>query len=309
MRYEQFSVNELTVGKIFNEYGNNITPGANPSGAFDYFVDINAAAAGTGLSWASPVKTLAAAIALSNTSIGSSVNRFWARRNRIFVVGDEVTESLTVLPEKCDIIGVGTDLRPFPRIFGKHTIALAKVGCRFINVGFNSNATGVMMTIPAGSHGFGLLGCTFTATAAGVTKGLMITDCAHVRINDNVFTVGAGSMTNILGLALSVEGAASIHDTKIQRNHITASLGIHVVESSAAAMGSLIEGNIIRATGKAINEASGDFQVVNNRWMTDLDTSTSTDGYTFNLQLAAGNIQMGVTGLCDAVPFMKIAEA
>ena len=37
--------------------------------------------------------------------------------------------------------------------------------------------------------------------------------------------------------------------------------------------------------------------------------STSTDGYTFNLQLAAGNLQMGVTGLCDSVPFVKIAES
>jgi len=42
--------------------------------------------------------------------------------------------------------------------------------------------------------------------------------------------------------------------------------------------------------------------------MTDINTSTSTAGYDFNLQLAAGNIQMGATGLCDTVPFTKIAE-
>jgi len=49
--------------------------------------------------------------------------------------------------------------------------------------------------------------------------------------------------------------------------------------------------------------------VVNNRWMTDVDTGTSTAGYDFNIALSAGNIQMGITGLCDAVPFMKIAES
>jgi hypothetical protein len=73
-------------------------------------------------------------------------------------------------------------------------------------------------------------------------------------------------------------------------------------------MGGLIQGNTIRAVALAIDDNSDDFQVVNNRWMTDIDTSTSTDGYDFNLQLAAGNIQMGATGLCDSVPFMKIAE-
>jgi hypothetical protein len=225
------------------------------------------------------------------------------------VCGDEITESLTVLPEKTDIIGVGTDLRAFPRIFGQHTIALAKVGCRFINMGFVSNASGVLMTIPAGSHGFGLLGCTLEAAAAGVTKGLMITNCAHVRIDDNKFNLGAGSMTNIFGLALSVEGAASIHDMLIRRNHMTATLGIYVVEATANSYGGLIEGNIIRSTGKAINDASDKFQVVNNRWMIDVNTATSTSGYTFNLALAAGNIQMGVSGLGDHIPFLKIAES
>jgi hypothetical protein len=309
MRYEQFSVNELTVNKIFNEYGQDITPGANPSGALDYFVDINRAGPGNGLSWDGAFKTIAAAVTASNLSIGSTPNRWWARRNRIFVAGDEITEDITVLPEKTDIIGVGTDLRPFPRIFGQHTVVAAKVGCRFINMGFNSNATGVLMTIPAGSHGFGMLGCTLTASAAGVTKGLMITNCAHVGINDNNFVLGAGAVANIFGLAISAEGLASMHDWKIRRNHITATLGIHIVEATANTYGGLIDSNIIRATGKAINDASDKFQVVNNRWMTDIDTGTSTAGFTFNLQLAAGNIQMGVTGLGDHVPFLKIAES
>jgi hypothetical protein len=136
----------------------------NPSGAQDYYVDLNASTASTagamatydatvdGKSWASAFQLISSAIAASNTSIGLTANRWWARRNRIFVCGDVMTESLTVLPEKCDIIGVGTDLRAFPRVYGNHTIALAKVGCRFINMGFVTTGTGDLFVIPAGCH-------------------------------------------------------------------------------------------------------------------------------------------------------------
>jgi hypothetical protein len=135
----------------------------------------------------------------------------------------------------------------------------------------------------------------------------MITDVAHVRLNGNKFNVGAGDMTNILGLAISAEGTV-LHDWEIGHNKITATLGISIVEAAAVAMGGIIHDNYLRTTGIAIDDNSDDFQVVNNRWMTDVDTTTSTAGYDFSIALAAGNIQMGVTGLCDSVPFMKIAE-
>jgi hypothetical protein len=97
----------------------------NESGAQDYFVDLNISASGDGLSWNTAFATIAEAITASNTSIGLTANRWWARRNRIFVCGDGIAESLTVLPEKTDIIGVGSDLYPFPRVTGAHTIAVA----------------------------------------------------------------------------------------------------------------------------------------------------------------------------------------
>ena len=280
----------------------------NPSGAQDYFVDLNVAASGDGLSWATAFGTLAAAITASNTSIGLTANRWWARRNRIFVCGDGITENLTVLPEKCDIIGVGADLRAFPRVSGNHTIAVAKVGCRWINMAFIAAATGDLFVIPAGCHGLSFLGCTFEPTTTS-TKALEITDSAHVRIEGCRFNVGAGSMSNIFAVAISIEGLASVHDTLILDNFITATAGIVVVEATAAAMGSLIQGNTIRAVALAIDDNSDDFQVVNNRWMTDINTATSTAGYDLNLQLACGNIQMGDTGLCDTVPYTKIAES
>ena len=278
----------------------------NPTGAQDYFVDLNVSATGNGLSWATAFATIAEAITASNTSIGLTANRWWARRNRIFVCGDGITENLTVLPEKTDIIGVGSDLFPFPRIIGNHAFAVAKVGVRFINLGFFTATTADLMSFPTSCHGLQILGC-YMHPATTSSKAIEITSSAHVRIEGNTITVGAGAMANIFALAISIEGTVC-HDIHITNNKITATLGISVVEAAAAAMGSIIEGNIIRSTGIAIDDNSDDFQVVNNRWMTDINTGTSTAGYDFNLQLAAGNIQMGVTGLCDSVPFMKIAE-
>lgn len=289
----------------------------NPYGAQDYFVDGNSAASGDGLSWATAFATLAEAITASNASIVLSANRWWARRNRIFVCGDtEINEDLTVLPEKCDIIGTGYDVLPFPRIIGNHTIAVTRPnlskanGCRWINCGFtDESGTLDVFAVPALCHGLSFLGCHFFAKAGGSTgKALEITNCAHVRIEDCIFGLDSGQMASIFALAISIEGASSIHDCMILRNRITATLGIDIAAAGGAAFGSLIAENIIRATGYAIDDQTGDFQVVNNRWMTDIDTTTAANGYNFNLQLAAGNIQMGVTGLGDSVPFMKIAE-
>ena len=278
----------------------------NPSGAQDYYVDLNVSATGDGLGWGTAMSTIAEAIAASNTSIGLSANRWWARRNRIFVCGDGISEDLTVLPEKTDVIGVGADLYAFPRVTGHHVIAAAKVGTRFINMGFQADGNVDIFAIPAGCYGLSFIECWFNPDMAGATKALEIGDCAGARILNCNFQYGAGGPSYIAS-AISLEGTVH-HDFVIDGNVIYATAGIKVVEATANCFGSIISNNIIRAVALAIDDNSDDFMVVNNRWMTDIDTTTSTAGYDFNLQLAAGNIQMGVTGLCDSVPFMKIAE-
>lgn len=265
--------------------------GPNPSGAFDYFVDGNISgetgaedraaydATVDGRSWPNAFSLLSSAIAASNTSIGSSDNRYWARRNRIFACGDqELDEDLTVLPEKCDIIGAGTDLLPFPRILGNHVIAAATVGVRLINLGFITQTTADLFVFPASCHGLQILGCLFQPGATS-TKCLEITDSAHVRLIGNSIIVRAGSMASIFGVGISIEGDASIHDTIIEDNNITATIGVVIVESGAAAMGGLIKDNTIRAVGLCLNDASGDFQVVGNDFISDAaDDGTGTGG-------------------------------
>ena len=281
---------------------------ANPSGAQDYFVDLNRAEAGDGKSWDRAFTTISAAITASNLSIGLTANRWWARRNRIFVCGDGITESLTVLPEKTDIIGVGTDLYPFPRITGIHTIAAAKVGVRLINLGFQASTTGVTMTIPLSSHGLQILGCTFIPHASGSTKALMITSTACMKIQGNRFQVGGGSIASIYGLAISLEGTV-LHENEVLDNTIVATAGIACPEAGGAAEGSIMARNIIRTTtGLPINDDSDDWMVVDNRMMTEINIGTTTAGYDFNLALASGNILTGLSGVAATVPFAVIAE-
>lgn len=279
----------------------------NEFGGRDYYVDLNVSAAGDGLSWDTAFDTIAAAITASNTSIGLSANRWWARRNQIFVCGDGMTEDLTVLPEKTDIIGVGSDLYNYPRVIGNHVIAAGKVGCRFINMGFISATAGDIFAIPAGCFGLTFKDCLFIPAVAGSTKAIEIASAALVTIEGCRILYGAGDPTNVFGVGISCEGLIG-HETVIKDNFIQATAGIAIVEAAGNNHGSIIKGNTIRATALAIDDNSDDYIVSRNDWMTDIDTTTSTDGYDFNLQLAAGNIQMGVTGLCDTIPFTKIAE-
>jgi len=280
----------------------------NPTGAVDYYVDEEAANGGDGLSWASSMDTIAAAVTASNLTIAS----YAAKRNRIFVAGNTITEDLTVLPVQCDVIGVGHDTAGYakPLVAGNHTIALAALGSRFINMAFiDTDGTADLFVIPALSHGISFLGCDFYAKAAGSAgKALEITSCNHIRVEDCRIMVSAGAMANIFALGISIEGTTTGIDIQILRNHITATAGISIVEATLATMGSLIKDNVLRTTDLAIDDNSDDVQVVDNRWMTDIDTTTSTAGYDFNIALSAGNIQMGVTGLGDAIPFTKITE-
>jgi hypothetical protein len=274
-----------------------------------YYVDLNVAATGGG-SPDHPFATIAEAIAASNTSIGLSANRWWARRNYIYVCGDGIEEDLTVLPEKCDIIGCGSDLVPYPRVIGAHTIALAKVGCRFINMGFQATGTDDLFVIPAACHGLQFLGGHMQPSLEGNTKALEITNSALVRIEGVEIYQNPGAYgTGIFAVGIAIEGTASNHQTLIKGCYINAAEGIDVV-ASAPAYDSRIEECVIHSVDLTIDDNSDLFAVINNRLITDADTTTSTAGYDFNVKLASGNLLTGSqSGAgCDTVPFSRIAE-
>lgn len=293
-------------GQILAEPGGSIMAG-NPTGAADYFVDLNVSATGSG-SMQDPFATIAEAVTASNASIGSSTNRWWARRNRIWVMGDGIDEDLTVLPEKCDIIGCGSDLTPFPRVIGHHTIAVAKVGCRFINMGFQADGTGDLFVFPAGCHGLQFLGGWMQASLAGNTKALKITDCALVTIMGLQIVQNPGAYgTGIFGVGISIEGTESNHQTVIEDNKINATKGVTCV-ASAPAYDSWIVRNFFHTVNMWVDDDSDKFHVVDNRAITDIDCATYTAGFDFNLLLASGNLQTGSNaGDHDSVPHILFA--
>jgi len=275
----------------------------NPTGAQDYFVDLNASSASTagamathdatvdGLSWSSAFQLISSAITASNTSIGLTANRWWARRNRIFVCGDGIAEDLTVLPEKTDIIGVGSDLYPFPRVTGVHTIAVAKVGVRFINMGFQATGTGDLFIIPAACHGLSFIGCTFTAASGANTKALEITDCAHVRVIGCDFLTAAGGSSGIFARGVSLEGTASIHDFVATDNRMTCSNSGFVL-ANGALTNSLVARNVIYQIGAdvAIVDSSSKCMFVDNRIISNQATQAAASMVTWNAKLAVNNI-------------------
>jgi len=268
-----------------------------------YYVDLNVAATGGG-SPDHPFATFAEAVAASNASIGSATNRWWARRNYIYVCGDGIDEDITVLPEKTDVIGCGSDIYPFPRIIGHHIIAAAKVGCRFINMGFIDDAATDLFVIPAGCHGLQFLGGLMLPKVGGSTKAIELTDSACVIIDGvNInYNIGGG----IFAQGITVEGTVG-HEVVIKNSDIYATEGIHVAAGNGTT-GGIIKNNDIYATAKPINDESLLFRVVRNSMMTAINIATTTDGYTFNLALASGNILTGLNGVAASVPFAVTAE-
>jgi len=270
--------------------------------AASYYVDANVSATGAG-SASNPFKTLTEAITASNASIGSDANRWWARRNQIFVCGDYcLNEDLTILPEKCDVIGVGYDIYPFPRIIGNHNIAATRPGlgkangCRFINMGFvDETGTTDVFATPASCHGLSFLGCSFFPKSGGSTaKALEITNSAGVRIIDCLFTLTAGAAANIFAEAISIEGTASIHDLEISGNRIYATQGIAIANGNT--YGSWITDNYIYASAITIKDSSAHCLIVNNRLISAANSTitgagviTSADGMGAGNKLTCGD--------------------
>ena len=292
-------------GKLIVEPGGFFL-GGNPTGAADYFVDGNVSATGDG-TMASPYLTLAEAITASNTSIGLTANRWWARRNRIFVMGDqEIDEDLTILPEKCDVIGLGYDVEAFPRVLGNHVIAAAWPGCRFINMGFMSTGAGPVFTLPAYCHGFSIYGGAMWPRNAGSTIGLSITDCAHVTIKGLKMGLAVGApSTGIFATGISILGTLGSHDTTIEDCFIQATAGI-LTASTCGCYNSIVKDNTIYATAKVVNDPTGLLFLSGNNFISATDGNTITDVITVNADLAVNNyITHSGTDLVESFPLLK----
>jgi hypothetical protein len=288
-RYEQFSVNELTVEKIFNSAGNNITPGFNPSGGMDYYVENNYGSdTNTGFSWDSPYKTLAKAIGISNTYIAAN-HHGWAARNRIFYRADEETDNLIVFPNKCDVIGVGSDgQHPMAGILGNHIPANAYTACRFFNIRFVTVSTHEIITHDSASSATEYIGCKFDADGAAHSAiGILAVAHTYLKI------VGCRFQGPFSTAYISI-GAGNASGLEIKDNEMfdSAAEGIAIASTATSTPGGIIKGNFISATTITIHDESDLFFVIDNRLVTAAAHAYATS-VVVNLAKSAGNIVTG----------------
>ena len=264
----------------------------NPSGGQDYYVDGNRSAAGAGYSWDTALTTLAAAIALSDISIALTANRWWARRNRIFVAADTLTETLVKFPTKCDVIGVGAyDANAKPGIIGHHVPVGESYSTRFFNIKFNGIAAAApLITIGSTSAGMEFHGCDFDGTAGTMTIGIQCTASHSLVVNDCDFY--GTFVTSYITFGTGEAGRARITNNRMLG---TAAKGIVAGSGMTTSWPALIDRNIINATGLVIDDDADLFYISNNQLFSATDPTADSTGIADVNQLRCINNKVQIT--------------
>lgn len=237
-----------------------------------YFVDNNSGLdSNDGSSWERAFKTLAKAVTISNLDIARGSDR-WARRNTIYYCADYETATITVFPNKCDVIGCGSyDANSQAGIYGHHAPATSgNQGTRFYNIWFKSTgAAAPIITLTSASSGVQFHGCTFT-TNGTTTIGIQATASPFLKVVNCRFE-GAFATSYI------TFGTGEAGGTEILWNRMTdsAASGIVVGSGTTTSWGGFIAHNIIKATTLTINDAASIFHVVDN----DLISLATVTGY------------------------------
>jgi len=235
--------------------------GANPTGAQDYFVDGNAKLSEDGLHWDTPVTTLAEAIALSNISIALSSNRWWAKRNRIFVSADWLTEDLVIFPEKTDIIGLGSaDGFKGAGLTGCHVPIGSKHGTRWFNMNFRPSSAADIITLASTCIAQEFHDCRFHAAGTGTAVSAINATAS------NFLKIFGCDFTGAFSAAVIDIGAGAIDELRIIHNMIMggANNGIQVTGATTVT-GSrlgLIAQNFIQVNNVTIDDGSDNTIVI-----------------------------------------------
>lgn len=275
------------------------------SGGTVYYVDGNKSTAGNGLSWSGAFNTLSAALAASHANIAVSSRRAWATRNTIFVIGDFITEDLTKLAQKTDIIGLGsTNQYKKAGILGDHVIEAAStahyMGCRIINMHFRGDGGGILFDIPINQNGIEFIGCEFQQNG-GETIALRLGGNHDTKITNCVFRPNTSGVAFSTAAIQLLNGAGALTNVNIDGNQIfSGSIGIDWDETNS--INCWVTDNYMWTTGIGIDDESDDIFVIGNRMITAVDTGTYTAGFDFSEALAIDNIITGSGGETDITP-------
>ncbi len=272
-------------------YAGAVERGANVD---PWYVDLNRKSQGNGRSWDDAFNTYAAAFVAANAWFAVSNERAWAKRGTIYCCSDGETESITTLPRRCDVIGVGTDTGAFPKITGTHTVAAAPSGngVRLINLGFIPGATTApVLTLPSGLHGVELHHVRlYKNEGVTNTSGLTINTSRDWVLNDVHIYPDAAAAKNTIGLNIS--GTTSGHGRSLINNCLfVGTEAMNVVDTSAYFEGSICRDTIFIATALCVDDNSDAFAFINNYLITEA-AGGSTDGsgvVDWNTELICGN--------------------
>lgn len=263
-----------------------------------YFVEGNAGSDfNDGKSWDSAWQTLAKAIAVSHANIASG--KFgWAKRNTIYICGDQFEESLIALPQKTDIVGCGSDSGfPMAGIKGHHAPVNGAMGVRFFNIHFRPVTANPLITLVSTSGSNEYHGCNLDSSGDAIaTMAISATGNPFLKVMGCQIG-GVGSGTSFATAAIYL-GTGAARETVIAGNRIYSSaIGISV-HASRSGGDSWIADNYIYAGTVTIDDDSDTFMVINNKLVTPAaDGDTAVD---INIRLAADN---WVTNASQAGPW------
>lgn len=271
----------------------------------NYYVDGNKVSSGDGFTWETAFKTFAEAAAASSAEIALSANRHWAKRNTIWVCGDDLEEDLVALPQKTDVIGCGSsDTYPMACIRGNHAPVDSNFGCRFFNMRFRPAASDDLWTLTSDTGGgLAFHGCIFDAHYGAFTAPSAIdsTACAQLTVKGCDF-VGAFSASVI------DFGPGDVHWTRILNNIMLggAVAGILVTGATTIVQSryGLIDGNRIYAVGCTINDGDDDTFIITNNMLIS-DAATGTDSLNVDTRWCAGN---WITDATKAGPWPRLDD-
>jgi len=252
-----------------------------------YFVDNNSGSdSNDGSSWERAFKTFARAVTISNLDIARGSDR-WARRNTIYYCADYETATITVFPNKCDVIGCGSyDANSQAAIYGHHAPTTSgNQGTRFYNIWFKSTgAAAPIITLTSASSGVQFHGCTFT-TNGTTTIGIQATASPFLKV------IGC-RFEGAFATSYMTFGTGEAGGTEILNNRMydSAASGIVAGSGMTSSWASVIDGNTISAATLVINDDADLFYVTDNRLISAANATTLfIAGIDINLARAAGN--------------------
>ena len=286
-------------------YGGVITAGGSDGSGTTYFVDGNSGNDGNdGLSWETPMKTLAVAFAASHADIARGADR-WARRNTIYIAGDSFEEDLVILPQKTDVIGVGSyNGHPGANILGNHAPVNAGFGCRFFNVNFEPVTVAAIMTLTAACWGTEFHNCSFKANGTLIAAtAIDATACQWLKI------IGCDFIGAYTGDVIDI-GAGNVDGMVIKDNVIIGGANDGIVETGTAVIvgtrRGLIMNNVIQVAARTIvTNSTSVFNVVRNTLISA--NNTGSTAFVIDLTFASENYLTGGNDAAEMIP--KAADA